>query len=112
MGQGNRLDPAAVARADRAGEGRHTAAKANHSDRWRAGKSAAFCFDRSADIGSGRETLWISPTTEIRFRFNGNRAPRINEQWLQLIIATADASTGLRLVAEPVEVPILLRSAG
>ena len=40
------------------------------------------------------------------------RAPRINEQWLQLIAATADASTGLRLVAEPVEVPILLRSAG
>ena len=78
----------------------------------RAGKSAAFCFDRSADIGSGRETLWISPTTEIRFRFNGNRSPRINEQWLQLIVATADASTGLRLVAEPVEIPILLRSAG
>jgi len=78
----------------------------------RAGKSAAFCFDRSTDIGSGRETLWISPSTELRFRFNGSRAPRINDQWLQLIAATANASTGLRLVAEPVEVPILLRSAG
>ena len=78
----------------------------------RAGKSAAFCFDRSTDIGSGWETLWISPTTEIRFRFNGNRAPRINEQWLLLIVATADALTGLRLVAEPLEIPILLRSAG
>ena len=78
----------------------------------RAGKSAAFCFDRSIDIGSGRETLWISPTTEIRFRFNGNRAPCINERWLQLIAATADASNGLRLVAEPIEIPILLRSTG
>ena len=79
----------------------------------RAGTSVAFCFDRSVDIGSGRETLWISPSTEIRFRFNGSRAPRINEQWLQLIIATEDTSTGLRLVAEPViEIPALLRSVG
>ena len=80
--------------------------------RLRAGKSAAFSFDRSTDIGSGRETLWISPSTEIRFRFNGNRSPRINEHWLQLIAATADAPTGLRLVTEPAEIPILLRSAG
>ena len=69
----------------------------------RAGKSVAFCFDRSTEIGSGRETLWISPSTEMRFRFSGNRAPRINEKWLKLIAATADAPTGLRLVAEPIE---------
>lgn len=78
----------------------------------RAGKSVAFCFETPHDADSGRETLWISPSTEIRFRFNGSRAPRVNEQWLQLIIATADTSSGLRLVAEPAEIPVSPRSQG
>ncbi|MFM9876984.1 MAG: ATP-dependent DNA ligase [Rhodoglobus sp.] len=78
----------------------------------RAGKCLAFCFDRSADIGSGRETLWISPSTEIRFLFRGSRVPTINHEWLRRIIATADAPTGLRLVPEPQEMPVLIRSAG
>ncbi|KRA24889.1 hypothetical protein ASD65_10965 [Microbacterium sp. Root61] len=71
----------------------------------RAGKSVAFTFDRSAAAGSGRETLWISPSTDIRFRFNGSRVPRINEPWLRSIIATAGTPTGLRLIAEADAVP-------
>jgi hypothetical protein len=69
----------------------------------RADKSIAFSFDRGIDAGSGRETLWISPSTEIRFRFNGNRAPKLNEAWVRALIASAEAPTGLRLVTEPVE---------
>ena len=69
----------------------------------RAGKCLAFCFDRASDLGSGRETLWISPSTEIRFLFHGSRPPRINNEWLRSIMATADAATGLRLVKEPEE---------
>jgi hypothetical protein len=70
----------------------------------RANKSLAFSFERSIDQGSGRETLWISPSTEIRFRFNGSRPPRINEAWVRSIIATSESPTGMRMVAEPVEV--------
>lgn len=66
----------------------------------RAGQSVAFSFDRPLERGSGRETLWISPSTDIRFRFNGTRSPRINEQWVRMIIASAQAPTGLRLVPE------------
>jgi hypothetical protein len=69
----------------------------------RAGKSIAFSFDRATDAGSGRETLWISPSTEIRFLFHGSRPPRINEQWVRSIIASSDAATGMRLVTEPVD---------
>ena len=71
----------------------------------RAGKCMAFTFDRSAELGSGRETLWISPSTEIRFRFLGGRPPRINESWVRSIIATADSPTGLRMVTEPAATP-------
>lgn len=70
----------------------------------RAGKSLAFSFDRPTGAGSGRETLWISPSTELRFRFNGNRPPRINQEWVRSIMATSDNPTGLRMVTEPSEV--------
>lgn len=70
----------------------------------RADKSLAFSFERPMEQGSGRETLWISPATEIRFRFNGSRPPKINELWVRSIIATAEGPTGMRMVAEPAEV--------
>ncbi|MCS5721024.1 hypothetical protein N1028_02070 [Herbiconiux sp. CPCC 203407] len=66
----------------------------------RAGKSIAFSFERAPDLGSGRETLWVCPSTDIRFRFNGSRPPRIDEQWVRAIIATAESPTGLRLIDE------------
>ena len=71
----------------------------------RAGQCVAFSFDRSVELGGGRETLWISPSTEIRFRFHGSRPPRINETWARSIIATAKTPSGLRLVTEPVQEP-------
>jgi hypothetical protein len=69
----------------------------------RAGKSVAFSFERAVSVGGGRETLWISPTTDIRFRFSGGRPPRINEPWVRAMIATAESPTGLRLLDEPLE---------
>jgi hypothetical protein len=67
----------------------------------RADRSVAFSFQRPASAGGGRETLWITPTTELRFRFYGSRPPRINETWVRAIIATADETTGFRLIREP-----------
>ncbi|MDH6182595.1 hypothetical protein M2152_002777 [Microbacteriaceae bacterium SG_E_30_P1] len=67
----------------------------------RAGESTAFSFVRPADIGSGRETLWISPTTDLRFLFHGSRPPRINQPWVKQIIESAHQPTGLMLMPEP-----------
>jgi len=64
---------------------------------------AAGSFIRPARMGSGRETLWVSPSTDIRFRLNGSRPPRINETWVHAIIATAGSPTGLQITVESVE---------
>lgn len=69
----------------------------------RAGKCIAFSFERGVSGGGGRETLWISPSSELRFRFSGSRPPRLNEVWVRSLIASAEAPTGMRLVPEPVE---------
>ena len=42
----------------------------------RAGHSVAFSMSRPAGQGSGRETLWISPDTDLRFRYGGGRLRR------------------------------------
>jgi len=66
----------------------------------RAEKSIAFSYSKCVSDGSGRDTLWITPRTDIRFHFDGNRPPRLNEAWIKAIIDTSTAPTGLRLVAE------------
>ncbi|MBF4552103.1 ATP-dependent DNA ligase [Pseudoclavibacter sp. RFBJ3] len=67
----------------------------------RAGHSVAFSMSRPANQGSGRETLWISPTTDLRFRFIGGRLPAINDDWVRAIIASANSPTGMRICQEP-----------
>lgn len=66
----------------------------------RAQKSIAFTYTKCLGEGSGRDTLWITPTTEIRFHFDGSRPPRLNTPWIKAILDTATAPTGLRLVDE------------
>lgn len=66
----------------------------------RADQSMAFSFARSVGEGSGRETLRICPTSDLRFRFDGNRPPPINEGWVCAVLATAKAPTGLRMVPD------------
>lgn len=58
---------------------------------------------RRLEQGSGRETLWISPSTEMRFRFHGSRPPTINLRWTRMLIVTAESPTGMHLVPEPPE---------
>ncbi|MFB9285251.1 DUF7882 family protein [Pseudoclavibacter helvolus] len=67
----------------------------------RAGHSVAFSTSRPAGQGSGRETLWISPATDLRFRFVDGRLPAINDQWVRAIIGSADSAAGMRICPEP-----------
>jgi hypothetical protein len=67
----------------------------------RAGHRIAFSFVNPPSHGGGRETLWISPSSDLRFKFLGGRAPRINEEWVRLILDTVNSPTGMHLVDEP-----------
>jgi hypothetical protein len=66
----------------------------------RAQQSVALTIARPVSQGSGRDTMWITPTTDLRFHFSGNRPPRINETWVRAIISTANTPSGMRLPAE------------
>ncbi|MFB2580507.1 ATP-dependent DNA ligase [Herbiconiux sp. P15] len=69
----------------------------------RKGQGISFTCTRAAEQGSGRETFWITPSTDLRFQFFGNRAPHLNRGWLQLMADSCSAGTGLYVMDEPAE---------
>lgn len=52
------------------------------------------------DQGSGRITLWMSPTIPLVFRFSGSRPPTLNQKWVQLLLELANTPRGMTMVRE------------
>jgi hypothetical protein len=49
-------------------------------------------------------TMWVTVSTPIQFIYAGNRQPRINGAWVQLLAGEASLWGTLELLPEPVEV--------
>lgn len=78
----------------------------------RSGQGVAFTFNHRMNEGYGRETIWISPSTDLRFQFFGSRVPQLNRKWIEEMLRSATGSTGLIVTEEPVDVPHLEQVAG
>jgi hypothetical protein len=50
--------------------------------------------------GSGRVSLWLSPSIPLQFRFSGSRPPELNRMWLQALAHSAHSTRGMILMAE------------
>lgn len=57
-------------------------------------------WTNSAEKGSGRISLWLSPSIPLVFRFSGSRTPELNEQWLQVLAELSNTPRGLIVVTE------------
>jgi hypothetical protein len=69
----------------------------------RDGPGFFFSWQRRAQEGGGRFTLWVPAAEAILFEFEGSREPSINRAWVSAIMGTPGAGHGLRLVTEPPE---------
>jgi hypothetical protein len=59
-------------------------------------------------MGGGRMSIWVHPHATLVFKYHGSRAPSLNPAWLDALMYTANATTGLYAVPEPaqgVEIP-------
>lgn len=54
----------------------------------------------SAERGSGRVSIWLTPNIPIVFRFSGSRPPQLNKQWLDALSEHASTPRGLIVVPE------------
>lgn len=62
-----------------------------------------FSWSKGVDIGSGRSTVWISPSIPLQFDFTEASRPPLNRAWLEALTQQAATSGGLILVDEPTE---------
>ncbi|WP_066039407.1 DUF7882 family protein [Herbiconiux solani] len=65
-------------------------------------ESFALSWARSQASGSGRETIWLSPSIPLRFWIDNAEAGPLNRAWLDLLAQSAERGD-LRVTAEPVE---------
>ena len=68
--------------------------------RFRRSEGFAMSWVRSVAIGSGRSTVWLSPSVPVVFDFEGSRAPSINPEWLRRLTDAASSGTGLIVTNE------------
>ena len=57
-------------------------------------------WQRGADDGSGRVSVWMSPYATIAFRFSGSREPEYNQRWLKALMAFSHTPRGLVVISE------------
>lgn len=53
-----------------------------------------------ASAGSGRVSLWLSPSIPLQFHFLGNTAPALNPVWLRAMELTAVSDRGMIVLPE------------
>jgi hypothetical protein len=66
-------------------------------------ESFLFSWTDSVAEGSGRSSIWLDPSIPLFFRFNGNRIPKINRDWIDVLMKSANSGSGLIFAAEPRE---------
>lgn len=50
--------------------------------------------------GSGRVSMWVSPSIPLLFRFSGSKTPELNPVWLDVLRDLSHTPRGLILVSE------------
>lgn len=57
-------------------------------------------WTNNPEAGSGRVSLWLSPSIPLQFRFFGSRQPQFNRVWLEVLTELSHTSRGLVIVSE------------
>ncbi|SJN10846.1 hypothetical protein FM113_10320 [Leucobacter sp. 7(1)] len=53
-----------------------------------------------AEQGSGRVTIWVSPSIPLIFRFSGNTPPKLNAKWVHVLVESANTPRGMTVIRE------------
>ncbi|MET4783690.1 ATP-dependent DNA ligase [Glaciihabitans sp. UYNi722] len=64
-------------------------------------ESFTFSWSDSAEVGSGRSTIWLDPSSTLYYRYSGSRTPSINRDWINSLMLSANSAGGLFFTPEP-----------
>ena len=71
----------------------------------RRGESFLLSWRDSAEVGSGRSSIWLNPAIPLYFKFAGGRAATLNRQWIEDLSRSANSAQGLVIVSEDDSLP-------
>lgn len=71
----------------------------------RRGESFFFSWKEDVAVGSGRSSIWLTPSLLLYFRFGKSNVGPVNKEWMDLLRRSADSSQGLVYIEEPGAVP-------
>lgn len=66
----------------------------------RRGESFFMSWRDAAEVGDGHSCIWIHPTQNLYFKFNGSRFPQIDTDWVEALTASANSPRGLMVMTE------------
>jgi hypothetical protein len=67
----------------------------------RRNESFVFSWSDGSETGGGRNTIWLSPSSQLHYRYLGSRLPALNRDWIQVLMLSANSAGGLVFSAEP-----------
>ena len=70
-------------------------------------QSFFFTWVDVSQSGGGRGSVWIDAAIPITFSYGRSVREQINRPWLELLMVSANSSTGLQLIPEPRDVSSL-----
>jgi hypothetical protein len=65
----------------------------------RRGEGLALSWHEDGTTGDGRSTVWIHPSIELHYRFNGSREPHVDRDLLEELSAAASSNGGIRITS-------------
>ena len=68
-------------------------------------QSFFFSWLESVDGGGGRGSIWIDAAIPLAFSYATSKSFRINREWLEALMTSANSSGGLQLGPEPAAAP-------
>jgi hypothetical protein len=68
-------------------------------------QSFFFSWLESVDGGSGRGSIWIDPSIPLSFAYSSAQRFKINREWLEALMISANSVSGLQLTPEPQDPP-------
>ena len=66
----------------------------------RRGESFSFSWEKSADFGSGHNTVWVHPQMYFEFNYYGSKRIPLNREWIERLMVRANSAGGLELIPE------------
>lgn len=71
------------------------------TNKLRRNESFIFTWVTASSMGSGRNTIWLDPSSTLVYRFSGSRIPSINREWIEVLMLSANSASGLFFTPEP-----------